>query len=283
MTSTQKAWLALISGATIISTSPIVVKLAHVPGTSSAFYRVFIGFLTLVPWMLYRRPSIPQGRAMWGVIAAGAFFGVDLIFWNESLMNAPAATASLLANSAPLWVGLASLFIFREHLSRAYWIGLALAMIGMVVVAQNAFAVTPQDMFGMLLAISASVCYAGYIVSTRYARGGVDTATFMAWSLAIASLIILPVAFFLGKPLWGFTGQALGYILFLGIVTQTLGWLAINYALGHLPASITSVVLLLQVVLAALLAVPLLGEPIRLSQIVGGAFILGGIIMVNRR
>lgn len=283
MTSTQKAWIALVSGAIIISTSPIVVKLAHVPGTSSAFYRVFIGCISLLPWLLIRRPVIPQGKALWGVIAAGAFFAIDLVFWNESLMNAPAATASLLANSAPLWVGLGASYLFREQLTRRYWIGLSVALAGMVIVAQNAFAVTPQDIPGMLLAMGASVCYAGYILSTRHARGGVDTATFMIWSLAIASIIILPIALFLGKPLWGFSQISWGYIIFLGIFTQTLGWLAINYALGHLPAPITSVVLLGQVVLAAILAVPLLGEPIRTSQLIGGVFILGGIYIVNRR
>lgn len=283
MTSTQKAWIALVSGAIIISTSPIVVKLTDIPGTSSAFYRVFIGCISLLPWLLIRRPVVPRGTAMWGVIAAGAFFAIDLVFWNESLMQAPAATASLLANSAPLWVGLGASYLFREQLTRRYWIGLAVALIGMVVVAQNAFAVTPQDIPGMLLAMGASICYAGYILSTRHARGGVDTATFMIWSLAIASIIILPIALFLGKPLWGFSQLSWGYLIFLGIFTQTLGWLAINYALGHLPAPITSVVLLGQVVLAALLAVPILGEPIRTSQIIGGLFILGGIYIVNRR
>lgn len=283
MTSTQKAWIALVSGAIIISTSPIVVKLTDIPGTSSAFYRVFIGCISLLPWLLIRRPVVPRGPAMWGVIAAGAFFAIDLVFWNESLMQAPAATASLLANSAPLWVGLGASYLFREQLTRRYWVGLAVALIGMVVVAQNAFAVTPQDIPGMLLAMGASICYAGYILSTRHARGGVDTATFMIWSLAIASIIILPIAFMLDKPLWGFSQMSWGYLIFLGIFTQTLGWLAINYALGHLPAPITSVVLLGQVVLAALLAVPILGEPIRTSQIIGGLFILGGIYIVNRR
>lgn len=283
MSTHQKAWLALVSGAIIISTSPIVVKLTDIPGTSSAFYRVFIGCISLLPWLLIRRPVIPQGKAMWGVIAAGAFFAIDLVFWNESLMQAPAATASLLANSAPLWVGLGASYLFREQLTRRYWIGLSVALAGMVIVAQNAFAVTPQDIPGMLLAMGASVCYAGYILSTRHARGGVDTATFMIWSLAIASLIILPIALVLGKPLWGFSHLSWGYLIFLGIFTQTLGWLAINYALGHLPAPVTSVVLLGQVVLAALLAVPILGEPISTSQIIGGLFILGGIYIVNRR
>lgn len=283
MSTHQKAWLALVTGVFAISTSPIIVKLASVPGTSTAFYRVFIGCLVLIPWFFLHKPTLPTGKALWAIVAGGLFFGVDLILWNESLLRAPATSATLMANNAPLWVGLASLFIFKEQLTRNYWIGLALAMIGMVVVAGGDLQLNPDDLNGIVLALGASFCYAGYILSTRQARGSMDTVTFMVWSLAIASLVILPFAVWLDAPLWGFSGTTWILIIILGLFAQTIGWLAINYALGHLPASITSVTLLGQVVIAALLAVPLLGEPIRESQIIGGLLIIGGIILVNRR
>ena len=283
MTTSTKAWLALILGAMAISSSPILVKLADVPGTSSAFYRVFIGFLVLLPWYAVKGIKVPQGRTLWAVVAGGLFFGVDLIFWNEGLMRAPAASATLVANNAPIWVGLVSLFWLKEKLSRYYWLGLALAIGGMFVVMNGDVQVNPGDVFGLSLAAGASVCYAGYLLSTRIARSGIDTVGFMVWSLGIASLVILPVAWLIGAPLSGFSMTAWGLILLLGLFSQTVGWLAINYALGHLPASVTSVVLLGQVVLATLLAVPFLGEAIRPTQIVGGALIVTGIILVNRR
>ena len=281
-TTLRRAWIALVLGIIAISISPIIVKLAGVPGTTSAFYRVFIGCLVLIPVALQRRRALPTGQVRWAVVAGGLFFGIDLIFWNESLMRAPATSATLMANNAPLWVGLAALLIFRERLTRYYWLGLALAMLGMVVVMRGDLQINPDDAFGLLLAAGASVCYAGYLTSTGQARTGTDTITFMVWSLAIAAVTILPVALWLGVPLWGFSWQSWGYLLLLGLLSQTVGWIAINYALGHLPASITSVTLLSQVIIAAVLAVPLLGEPIRLSQVIGGALIIVGIITVGR-
>jgi drug/metabolite transporter (DMT)-like permease len=60
------------------------------------------------------------------------------------------------------------------------------------------------------------------------------------------------------------------------------GYLAINYALGHLPASIVSPTMLGQPVLTALLAGPLLGETLGLWQVVGGVAVLGGVYLVHR-
>jgi drug/metabolite transporter (DMT)-like permease len=60
------------------------------------------------------------------------------------------------------------------------------------------------------------------------------------------------------------------------------GWLAINYALGHLPAAVVSPTLLAQPVLTAIIAVPLLGQAMGPQQILGGAVALSGIYLLNR-
>jgi len=74
------------------------------------------------------------------------------------------------------------------------------------------------------------------------------------------------------------------YVNLVGIalVTQVGAYLAITYALGHLPASIVSPTLLMQPVLTALLAVPLLGEHLSAVQISGGLIVIAGISLVHR-
>ena len=71
-------------------------------------------------------------------------------------------------------------------------------------------------------------------------------------------------------------------LLGMGLMPQVAGYLAINYALGHLPAPIVSVTLLGQPVVTALLAVPLLAEGLSVEQVVGGLIVLGGIYLANR-
>jgi drug/metabolite transporter (DMT)-like permease len=83
-------------------------------------------------------------------------------------------------------------------------------------------------------------------------------------------------------PLAGFTTRTWMALLGLGLISQLGAYLGLAYALGHLPATVTSVGLLAQVPLTALLAVPLLGEPLTGPYLAGGALVLAGIYVVNR-
>jgi drug/metabolite transporter (DMT)-like permease len=66
-------------------------------------------------------------------------------------------------------------------------------------------------------------------------------------------------------------------------VSQLGAYYALVYALGHLPATITSVGLLMQLPLTALLAALLLDEPITAAQVAGGLLVLTGVYVVNAK
>jgi drug/metabolite transporter (DMT)-like permease len=68
----------------------------------------------------------------------------------------------------------------------------------------------------------------------------------------------------------------------MALVVQIGGFLSLNFALGHLPASIVSTSLLAQPVLTALIAVPLLGQPLGVVQIFGGMLVMVGIVIVHK-
>jgi drug/metabolite transporter (DMT)-like permease len=68
----------------------------------------------------------------------------------------------------------------------------------------------------------------------------------------------------------------------MGLISQVIGYLAINYALGHLPASLVAPTMLGQPVMTALLALPLLGERLTQGQVLGGVAVLAGVYIVHR-
>jgi drug/metabolite transporter (DMT)-like permease len=68
----------------------------------------------------------------------------------------------------------------------------------------------------------------------------------------------------------------------LALITQVVGYVAVGYALGHLPASLVAPTMVGQPVVTALLAIPLLGEHLTTVQWLGGAAVLIGIYLVHR-
>jgi drug/metabolite transporter (DMT)-like permease len=277
------AYLALAAGILCIGLSAIFVKFAGLPGSVSAFYRVLIAALVLIPWRLGVRRPLPGHRALALILWGGLFFALDLVLWNSSILLTAAATATLLANNAPLWVGLGALLLFQEKLSPRYWFGLVTALGGMAfIVGGNALRELHLNT-GDLLAIGASLFYAAYLLTTQQARLGTDTLTFNAVSMFTAVVILLGINLLTGAQLVGFTQKSWLALLGLGLISQLGGWLAINYALGHLRATDVSVSLLAQVIVTALLGIPLLGEYLSFNQVFGGVLVLSGIYLVNTR
>lgn len=277
------AYFALAFGVVCIACSAIFVKFAALPGPTSAFYRVLFAAFVAVPCCLWKHPARPSRKAVFLSMAGGIFFAIELVLWQVALLVTSAANATLLVNVAPVWVGLGALFIFREKLGSYFWGGLAVAFVGMVFVVSGDTKQLASFNYGDILAIAGSFFYALYLLVTQKIRAGLDTLTFLALSVTASVIVLLAACLILDAPLSGFSAQAWMSLAALGLFSHLGGYLAINYALGHLRASSVSVSLLGQPVITALLSIPLLGEWLSIQQIVGGTIVLVGVYLVNRR
>ncbi|MBN2198734.1 MAG: DMT family transporter [Candidatus Aminicenantes bacterium] len=273
---------ALAAGVLCIGFSALFVRWAAVPGVVSAFYRVLIASAGLLVLWLVRGAGLPDGRTLRLAVLAGVFFGVDLALWNSAVMATNVANATVLAYLAPVWVGLAALVLFKEKLKKAYWPGMALALLGMIVILGLK---NPADLRvgrGEILAVAASFFYAGYLLTAQEARRRTDTLPFTTVSVSVSAVLLFLVSLLRNETLSGFGRQTWLALLGAGLISHLGGWLAINYALGHMRASVVSVTLLNQPVVTALAAWPLLGEPLGLAQVAGGVLILAGVFIVHR-
>lgn len=301
---TLRAYIALAVGAVCIGFSAIFTKWAAtptdgsvaMPGGTSAFYRVAIASLALlVPYALYEARRQRDVRAdensarkltpgvFWVTALAGLLFVLDLALWNTSLLFTSAANSTLLGNTSTLWVSLGATLLFGVSLKRRFWLGMLLALVGAAVIVGPDLYAHPNLGWGDLLAVGSSLFYAGYLLATGRVRKHIGTLPFMWLSSAIGTLFLLALVLATGQPLWGFSTNQWLALLGLALISHVLGWMAINYALGHLPAPLTAVSLLSQPVLTAILAVPLLGEALSAYQIGGGLLVLLGIYIVNKR
>ncbi len=274
--------LALLLGTLCIGWSAIFVKLAHVDGVVSAFYRVFIASLVLVPLWVYRIRKLPPWRILALNLVGGFFFGMDLTFWNVSILHSTAATSTVLANFAPIWVALGSVLLFRERLSKGFWIGTAVAIAGIITIIGWKEVESFSLGKGNLFALTASVFYAFYLLTTQRVRQQLDTLSFMTFSTLGSMLTLLVSAQVKGVSLAIPDQSAWLALLGLGLITHVAGWLTINFALGYIKSAIASVTLLGQAVWTAVFGVWILHEMPTVNQWIGGAIVLLGIYWVNR-
>lgn len=277
-----KARIALGLGILCLGFAAIFVKLAGVSGSVSAFYRTLVASSVILPCWLIKPQKLPAFKDIVIIVIGGIAFSLTLALWNTSVMYTSAATATLLVNGAPLWVGLASFVLFREHLSKLYWTGLLIATFGMLWLVGSEAYEQLRLSYGNSLALGSSLSYAAYLLITQKTRSRVDLLTFMVISLITSMIVLLIVNIAIGTTLTGYKSSVWFALICLGLVTQLGGWLGINYALGHMKASQASVWLLAESVVTAMVAIPLLHEYLKINQIAGGLMILGGIYLVTQ-
>ena len=279
-----RAYLALGIGALTLGFSAIFVRLADAPGAVSAFYRMSIASLIMVlPFLLSVKAKGKISRkGAWLAMWAGLFFAADIAAWMTGVVLSGATNPTLLANTAPLWVGLGTMLFFREKLNLTFWAGLGLAFGGAIMILGLDLARAENFGLGSLYGLLSGLFYGIYFLFIQRTRENLDSLSSFWIAGFTSAILLLALTFILSQPLTGYSSFTYTNFLGMGIVTQVIGYLAITYALGHLPASIVAPTLLAQPVLTALFAGPLLGEIITSAQIAGGVVVLAGVLLVHR-
>lgn len=276
----QLAYVAIVLGIISIGFSGIFVALANAPGPVSGFYRMAFAAVALTPIFWRRRPAAIHWRDVRFALIGGVFFACDLSLWNSGVLISGATNPTLMGNTAPVWVGLASMLLFGKKLGRKFWSGLLLALLGAAVIL--GLDALRNVGLGTFMGLLASFFYAGYYLVSERGRRALDTVTFMWFVMVAASLTLVVIAVLFGEPLTGYTPATYGWLLALAIVVQLLGHFWLSYALGYLPASLVAPTMLGQPVMTAILAGPILGEALTPGQLVGGTAVLAGIFIVHR-
>ena len=276
-------YIALATGILALSLTAMFVRWADAPATITGFYRLLISSLLLLPifaWRNLKKNRVTRQNLIFPILG-GLFTAFDLAFWNNSVLYTTASNATLLGNTAPIWVALVTMFIFRHKLPKGFWLGLTLALGGAALVLGSDFIVHPRLGLGDLMAIAAGFFYAGYLLSTQRGRESLDPLSYITIMVISASLFTLIINLILGYQFSGYSQQSWLVFILLALVSQILGYMSVSYALGHLPASVVAPTMIGQPILTTLLAIPMLGELPQTFQLVGGMVTLAGIYLVH--
>lgn len=279
------ALIALLVGAVAIGGSPIFVRLSEVGPMATAFWRVTLALLPflLISQVTKKGDERPAGmRDYLLLLLPGVFLAADLAAWHLSLHMTSVANATLLGNLAPVFVTLGSWLLFRTRVTPVFLAGLGLTLVGVLVLKGGPSALGGGQLAGDATAVVAAFFYGGYMLSIGHIRSRFSTLRIMVWTTFSAALCTLPLAVFLEADIVPATLSGWAMLIGLAFISHVAGQGLVTYALAYLPTAFSSLTLLLQPVVAAILAWILLAEPVGAMQAVGGAIVLAGILVARR-
>ena len=278
--------LAALTGALCIAFSGILFRVSHVSPSTGAVYRCLWALppLLVLAWREDRRFGGRPLRARGLAWIAGIFFAFDLVFWHRAIEEVGAGLATVLGNMQVVLVGLLAWAILRERPSGRSLAAIPVVLVGVVLISGafegGAYGRNPG--LGVFYGVLTALAYSGFLLVLR--EGNRDRRRpagplFDATLASALGCIALGLAW--GDLDWLPSASAQGWLVLLALSSQVLGWLLISVTLPRLPASLTSVLLTAQPVMSVLFAAAILGESPSLSQLVGVAAILSGLLIVS--
>lgn len=285
--------LVLVLAVLGISIAAPLVRLSEAHPLAIAIWRlafslvIVAGFLAATGgWRQWRK--LDRG-AMALAGAGGVLLALHFWSWNTSVGLTTVTASVVLVNlQVPIVAAVGAIWL-REAPSRLQWLGIALALLGALVVAspdiEGAFRDDRRALLGDGLALIGAGTAAGYYLAGRRLRATIDLWPYVGLVYSACLLTLIAIAAVVGAPVIDQPPRELAIFAALAVGPMMLGHTGMNWALGYLPAYVVSLTVLGEPVGATILAalIPGIGEVPSLITLIGGAIILGGIVLTMRK
>jgi len=271
---------ALVFGACVIGFSGILMRLTGTGPAAAGFWRLTFALPLLA--IMTRRASGPLGRPTPIALLTGVLFALDLGFWHYGLKYTSVGASTVLSNLAPVVVT-AFAWVFLKQRPRAlFLLAMTVAVVGawMMGAGRGGGAPLINAPLGNLLSVATAFWYALYFLAVAQGRKTQAASRLMFWSGVVGAPLLLISALFLGESILPTTLAGLAACLGLGLV-HVAGQGSIAWAMGRLPTSLASVVVLVQPVVATYAGWLLFGEALGPLQTAGAVVALSGVVLAQ--
>lgn len=285
-------FLVLAIGVMIASTSAIMIRFAQdtgMPSLTIAAGRMLVAALILLPlaWLRvgHELRRLQPRQIGWGLLS-GVFLAVHFAAWISSLAYTSVASSVALVSTGPLWIALLSFLLFREKPGAVAIGGIALTVIGSILIgvsdAADSTGDYPQATLGNMLAVLGALTVSGYLLIGRNLRRTLSLLAYIWLVYTSAAVILLAWVLVQGVPLFGFALIAYLSIIGLAVGPQLLGHTSFNWALRYLSATFIAVAVLGEPIGSAVLAWLIFGEGFAPLQLGGFVLVLAGIYFASQ-
>lgn len=288
----RAAGLQLLAGAAIIGSNGLMVRMAAMPPTAVAFWRMLLAGVMLAALVSARHgwQRLPR-KAWWWLAVPVVAFAVDLWMWHKSILLVGPGLSTLLANAQVFFMAIAGVVLFGERLNARFVAGVLLAFSGLwLLLGADWATLPPQYRWGVWLGLGAGVCYAAYNVGIKRSQAEAGAGRVRVPVEQVLCYAAFGSALCLGLIGWA-EGEAFappslrswGVLLALAAFGHCLSWVLISRAMGVLPVALAGLLLLAQPIVAYLLDVVFLDVAITPRQWAGLAVSLAGIFVAGMK
>ena len=269
-----------------VSTSAPLVRQAAAPALAIAFWRNALALPLLGGWVLARREEragwrarTPSDRAWsrW----AGVLLALHFAAWIPSLSYTSVASSVALVSAMPVW---SALIAHRrgDHVVRETWVGICVALAGVLVLTGVDLSVSGRALFGDLLALAGGALAAAYVTVGADVRRTVSTGAYVTSCYAVAATVLLVVCLVARRDLVGYELTTWLYLAAMVVGPQLLGHTLVNRLLETISPTVVSVAILFEIVGATLIARLWFGETPPAGAWPAAVLIAAGVVAVVR-
>src|SRR3972149_1688762 len=276
--------LGLIWGSSFLG---IKIALENVGPFTLVAWRLLIGIAGLTLVVLARRPAVPRGRRIFGMLALLGLTNTALPFvlisWGEQSIDS--AVASILNGTVPLFAMVFAHFALQDdRMTRARIAGLILGFLGVIVLMSGDL--VPGEVrtggLGQLAILVASILYAFSTVFARKNLHGLSPVVQSFVPLVVADLFIWTGAVAIEAPVLAPTSGLTWFALvWLGLLGSCVAYLLLFTLLHRVGPTRTTMVTYVFPVVGLVLGIVFLQEPVTPSLLIGAAMVVAGILVVN--
>jgi drug/metabolite transporter (DMT)-like permease len=241
-----------------------------------------IGGLFLLPFAVLsmRGKRAPDVRSVLAAVPVGILnVCISMTFLQLSIIYSGAAIAAVVFSCNPIFVATFSHMILGEKMNRNKIAGLIFGIAGVTVTFLEGLVSGSIVFMGVLFAIISAVIFGLYTVLGKRASGPLGSTMMNSASFISGSLILMPMLYLTGQPVFNFSQSVLVPLIYLSIFVTGIAYLTYFAALREMPANVGSSVFFVKPIVASLLAVIFLGERVTPFLLLGGLLVLAGIYL----
>lgn len=279
-----------------VSLSGPLVRLSHAAPLAIAAWRLAFSLVVIAIALVitgeWRQWARLTRHELAVALGAGAMLALHFWSWNTSIGLTSVAASVVLVNTQPVVVALLSAVWLKESPTRRQWVGIAIAMLGALIVALPDITRPSAEpghqgtaLLGDLLSLVGAATAACYFVAGRRLRASLDLWPYVGLVYGACLVVLLVLVAITGAPLAPQPPRELAIFALLALGPMLLGHTGLNWALKHSPAYVVNLTLLGEPIGATLIAamIPAIHEVPGAATFIGGAVVLAGILLTATR